>query len=180
MKFLVEFLKTAAWFCGTLGGLWIILHSGLLYAIPVFVVCAFTVYWCYQQLAAFEYQDRLAEYANYKMPVFIVQDPERTVQVDSMAKQVREALKLSGNTLLNPDKDVHEIYYQDPRHKAAVENPAQYLQRIEQYKLKVNEDFLTGQLKSVASFDQFKVVYFNQDLTPPETMGRRFGLFNWG
>jgi hypothetical protein len=180
MKFLVEFLKTGGWFAGTLGTLWGVLNHGLIAGIAVFVPSAFLVYWCIQQLIAYEYQDRLAEYANYKMPVFIVQDPERTLQVDSMAKQVREALELSGNTLLNPKKDVHEIYFQDPRFKAAVENPAQYLQRIEQYKLKVNEDFLNNQLKSVESFDQYKAVYFNQDLTPPSPMRQRFGFFNWG
>jgi hypothetical protein len=133
------------------------------------------------QLAAKELAiDRLSEYADYKMPIFIIQDPDRKLQVDTQARMVRDLLVQSGNTLLNIENDVHELYYRDPRHKAAVETPAEYLTRVEAYKKKVTEGFMNRQLKQVGDFSHFKSIYFNQDLTPPTPVSQRFRLFNWG
>jgi hypothetical protein len=133
-------------------------------------------FWLQEYIKRLDYNQTLAHYQKAVLPIFVIQDPKRrNDDVWKEAEKVRQVLKESGNQVLDPETDVHEIYYQDPRYNG-VEDEKEYVIRVSTIQKEVVRKFKEDIAKRDDATNWIKQNFFGQDLTPPEPMVKRWKL----
>lgn len=151
-------------------------HSGGAAALMAFGVFLYIIAWLQEYIKREQYNYVLQQYQNAVLPIFVIQDPNtRNSDVWESAEKIRQALKESGNKVLSPDHDVHEIYYQDPRFNG-VESFEEYNKRVIEMQKEYIKRFKEDIAKREDSYQWMQQHFFGQNLTPPEPMRKRFNL----